>query len=68
MIPSRVDDLIIQAPAPATDFPQAPAGSLQFLDFNYYWNFFVSLPMAYKVGLVALAALLYLAIRHQQRS
>jgi hypothetical protein len=42
-----------------------PSGPMQFLDFRYYWSFFLSLPLAYKLGLICLAALLYYAIRRQ---
>jgi hypothetical protein len=45
----------------------APAAPLQLLDFNYYWDFFLSLPLDYKLGLIFLAVLLYHAIRHQYR-
>jgi hypothetical protein len=56
--------LFAQKPLPVP--PADPAG-LQFLDFNYYWDFFLSLPLDYKIGLFCLAALLYHAIRRQYR-
>ncbi len=50
-----------------TGSPAARSSPIQLLDFHYYWNFFLSLPFDYKLGLVCLAVLLYHAIRQQQR-
>lgn len=62
-MPRHAGDLIVQATP--LDYPDAPSDPLGLFDFRYYWDFFVSQPLAFKVGLVCLAALLYHAIRRQ---
>ena len=48
-----------------TSSPVVPSDPIELLDFHYYWNFFLSLPFYYRLGLICLAGLLYYAIRRQ---